>query len=422
MNDQNDLLIDVHEKPKSVFQWVILSLQHVFAMFGSTILVPALTGLPMSVALFASGIGTLIYITVTKAKVPVYLGSSFAYIAAISLYTSQDNEAAAYTGLVLVGIIYLLIALVIKLTSKNWIDKLLPPIVVGPMIIVIGLGLASVAVSDLGLSPATYGDVDLVYPLVGLITFSVTVAFALMGNGFLRVIPFIFGILAGYISSIIFGIVDLSKVFVSDSFFKLPDFQFMFLDYSPDFTGWAVFIPLAFVTIAEHIGDHTVLGAVTNKDYLHNPGLDKTLTGDGLATAVSALLGGPANTTYGENTGVIAMTKIASVWVIGLAAIFAIFLSFLAPIQDFLNSIPSPVMGGISLLLFGLIASNGLKILIKAKVDINDMGNLVIISAMLVIGLGGATIFFTENVTLTGMALAAVVGISLNQIIQLIKK
>ncbi len=422
MSEENVLLIDVHEKPKSVFQWIILSIQHVFAMFGATILVPALTGLPMSVALFASGLGTLIYIGITKAKVPVYLGSSFAYIAAISLFTTDGNAAAAYTGLLLVGIMYIIVALIIKFTSKDWIDKILPPIVVGPMIIVIGLGLASVAVSDLGLNASSYGETDWVYPLIGLITFSVTVAVALLGNGFLKVIPFIFGILAGYFAAIVFDVVDLGEVFTSGQIFRVPDFQIMFLDYTPSFSGWAVFVPLAFVTMAEHIGDHSVLGSVTNKDYLKDPGLDRTLMGDGAATAVSAILGGPANTTYGENTGVIAMTKVASVWVIGLAAIFAILLSFFAPIDDFLQSIPGAVMGGISVLLFGLIASNGIKILVNAKVDVTDMGNLVIISAMLVIGLGGATIYFSENVALTGMALAAVVGIVLNQLINLARK
>ncbi len=418
----NELLIDVQEKPKNIIQWVILSFQHVFAMFGSTILVPALTGLPISVALFASGIGTLFYILITKGKVPVYLGSSFAYIAAISLFTASGNVDAAYTGLLLVGFMYIVVAFIIKFTSKEWISKLLPPIVVGPMIIVIGLGLASVAVGNLGLNAASADEMSLVTPAIGLITFLATITIAIVGNGFIRVIPFIFGILAGYIAAVLFGVVDLSDVFSFSEIFRIPDFKLIFIDYKPDFSGWVVFVPLAFVTMAEHIGDHTVLGTVTNRNYLQDPGLDKTLMGDGVATVVSAAIGGPANTTYGENTGVIAMTRVASVYVVGLAAVFAIMLSFIAPVDNFLRSIPDAVMGGISVLLFGLIASNGIKILIKSNIDVTDMGNLVIISAMLVIGLGGATIYISENVVLTGMALAAVIGVSLNQLINLYKK
>ncbi len=421
----NDLLIDVQERPKSTAQWFILSLQHVFAMFGSTILVPALTGLSISVALFASGIGTLFYIGITKGKVPVYLGSSFAYMAAISLFTANGNDAAAFTGLFLVGVMYIVVALIIRFTSKEWINKILPPTVVGPMIIVIGLGLASVAVGNMGLAVGSIDEMNYKYPIIGLITFLTTISIAILAKGFFKVIPFIFGIAAGYIAAVILGVVDLTEVFSISSFadiFRLPDFQFIFIDYTPDFSGWVVFIPLAFVTMAEHIGDHKVLGAVTNRDYLQDPGLDKTLMGDGVATAVSAAIGGPANTTYGENTGVVAMTKVASVYVIGLAAVFAIMLSFFAPVDDFLRSIPDAVMGGISVLLFGLIASNGIKILVQEEVDITDMGNLVIIASMLVIGLGGATIYFTENVALTGMALAAVVGIVLNQLVNLYRK
>jgi uracil permease len=406
---KKNLLIDINEKPKSVSQWIILSLQHVFAMFGATVLVPILTGLDPSVALVASGIGTLIYLVATKAKVPVYLGSSFAYITAINLATESGGVGSAYVGLMLVGLVYVGVALIIKIFGSQWLKKLLPPVVIGPMIIIIGLSLSSFAIQYAGLD----GSKNIYHILVAIISFTTIILLSIFGKGFYKIIPFVFAILIGYIASVGFGIVHLKEVFSDVQFFQLPHFQFIGT-YKLDFSAVLIFLPLAFVTISEHIGDHIVLGQITQKDFLSDPGLNRTLTGDGIATFVSAAIGGPANTTYGENTGVVAVTKVGSVYVIGLAAFFAILLGFLGYINAFISSIPEAVLGGMTIILYGLIASNGVKVLIKAKTDLGNMRNLIIVSSMLVIGLGGAIIQINPATKLTGMSLAALVGIILN--------
>ncbi len=421
---ENGLIVGVQEKPKSIGQWVILSLQHVFAMFGATVLVPILTGLNVGVALVASGIGTLIYIACTRAKVPVYLGSSFAYITAISVAGSQNGFSSAYVGLMAVGIIYAVTATIIRFTGNGWIKKLLPPVVVGPVIIIIGLSLAGVAVEQSGLlatGTATlyYPNVDpavvtWAVPAVAIITFFSVVLVGLLGRGFFRIVPFLIAIVTGYLFSVIFGLVDITTVFGGYSFIQAPEFQIPFVHYSLDFDAVFMFLPIAFVTIAEHIGDHTVLGEVTGKDFIEDPGLENTIMGDGIATFVSAAIGGPANTTYGENTGVVAMTRVGSVYVTGLAAIFAVCLGFFGWIQAFINSIPWAVIGGMTIVLYGLIAGNGVKVLVKAKVDLSNMRNLIIVATMLVIGLGGASVPINDAISLQGMSLAVIVGVCLN--------
>jgi len=414
----NGLIVGINEKPKSIGSWIILSLQHVFAMFGATVLVPLLTGLDVGVALVASGIGTLIYILCTKAKVPVYLGSSFAYIPAITAAVlSSAGAATAYVGLMVVGLIYVAIALIIKIAGSGWLKKVLPPVVIGPMIIIIGMTLAPVAVQSAGFDGASGWEV----PVVAFITFISVVLLSIKAKGFLRIVPFLVAIMIGYVASIIFGLVDLKAVFSGVQFFQFPNFTFVGT-YPIDFSAVLMFAPLAFVTIAEHIGDHVVLGEITGNDFLTDPGLDKTLMGDGIATFVAAAIGGPANTTYGENTGVIAITRVGSVWVTGLAAIFAILLGFFGWIQAFINSIPWAVIGGMTIVLYGLIAANGVKILIKDKTDLGNMKNLIIVSTMLVIGLGGAILNLNSASALSGMSFAAVVGILLNQGINLLER
>ena len=424
---EKQLLVGIQEKPEKLSRWMILSFQHVFAMFGATILVPILTGLDVGVSLVASGIGTLIYIACTKAKVPIYLGSSFAYISTIATAAaSTGGIESAYVGLMVVGVIYMIVALIISFTGSGWIKKLLPPVVIGPMIIIIGLSLAPTAVKEaglMGIEPlleqgkyAGLAGASWKVPLVALLTFSTVVLVSLRGRGFFQVIPFLMAILVGYISSMIFGLVNIKEVFVGYQFIQVPPFKFVG-SYPLDFSAVLVFAPLALVTIAEHIGDHIVLGEITGGDFLNEPGLHRTILGDGLATFVSAAIGGPANTTYGENTGVIAMTRVGSVWVTGLAAVFAIGLGFLGWIQAFISSIPWAVIGGMTIILYGLIAANGVKVLIKDKTDLGDMKNLVIVSTMLVIGLGGASIQITSETVLSGMSLAAIVGILLNQIL-----
>lgn len=412
------LRLGIKEKPQNKLQWLILSLQHVFAMFGATVLVPLLTGLSVSVALFASGLGTLIYIAITKGKVPVYLGSSFAYIAAIIVSANLYGFGAAFVGLMSVGLVYVVVALVIRFVGTAWLHKVLPPVVIGPMIAIIGIGLAGVATGQAGLvsgsSDAFFAFLatDLINPLIALVSFVSVVVLAIFAKGFFKVVPILGGIIIGYVFAIIVGAVDFS-VLSGAPILALPDFQ-MIGTYTLDFRAVLIFLPLSMVTIAEHIGDHKVLGAITGEDFLTDPGLDKTLLGDGVATFVSALFGGPANTTYGENTGVIGMTKVASVWVVGGAAVIAVVLSFVNVFTGLISTIPAPVMGGVLILLFGLIAGNGLKVMIEEKVDLSQMRNIIIVSTMLVIGLGGANFVINDAATLSGMALAAIIGVLLN--------
>lgn len=414
-----DLLLDVDQRP-SAGKGILLSFQHVFAMFGATILVPLILGMPVSVALFASGVGTLIYMIATGFRVPVYLGSSFAFITAMSLAMKElgGDVSAAQTGVILTGFIYVLVAAGVRFAGTTWIDKLLPPIIIGPMIIVIGLGLASSAVTNAGL----VADGNWKNALVAVVTFLIAAFINTKGKGFLRIIPFLFAIIGGYLFALTLGLVDFTPV-LKANWFEIPGF------YLPFSTGGAfkeynlyfgpetiAILPIAIVTISEHIGDHTVLGQICGRQFLKEPGLHRTLLGDGIATSVSAFLGGPANTTYGENTGVIGMTRIASVSVIRNAALIAIALSFLGKFTALISTIPNAVLGGMSILLYGVIASNGLKVLIKERVDFGQMRNLIIASAMLVLGLGGA-ILKLGPVTLSGTALSAMTGIILNLIL-----
>lgn len=433
---EEKMILGVHDRPK-LGKWFALSFQHVFAMFGATVLVPMLTGLSVSVALFASGVGTLIYILCTKGKVPIYLGSSFAYIAYIQAASSATGGGfgAALTGLAVVGIVYVLVALIIKFLGTKWLDKLLPPVIVGPMIMVIGLGLASTAVKNAGF----VANSDYRIILVAFLTMLITAILAIKGKGFLKVIPFLIGIASGYILAILIGFIPngefgqlvnfdqvLSVIKNPSEWFMLPDFmilgfkdQDLFLNVKMvqiNFAAAISVLPLAVVTICEHIGDHKVLGKITGEDYLKDPGLHRTLMGDGIATFVASLIGGPANTSYGENTSVVGITKVASVYVTGGAAVLAIILSTFNVFTTLIETIPSAVMGGVCLILYGFIASNGLKTLFDAKVDMTKTRNLIIISVMLVIGIGGAVISYS-GISFSGMALSAVIGIILNNIL-----
>lgn len=417
------MLLDVNDKPP-LLKWLLLSLQHVFAMFGATILVPILVNkaagsevLSIPVALISSGIGTLIYIVCTKGKSPVYLGSSFAFITPMIVAFAKSGKESVFTGIMAVGLVYVLVALIIKAVGKKWMNKLLPPIVVGPMIMIIGLSLAPTAIEEIGLNLEKVPWKNIV---VALISFLTTGILAVRGKGFLKVIPFLLGMVAGYISSIILGMVNLKEVFET-SFIAVPDFYIPFVHYKLNFSALLTIAPIALVTISEHIGDHKVLSEIIGKDLITDPGLDNTLLGDGIATFTAGLIGGPANTTYGENTSVVGMTKVASVWVIGLAAIIAIIFGFLGQLTAIISSIPSPVLGGVSILLYGFISVNGLKILIQNKVDFENTKNVIVASSMLVLGLGGAAIsIMTKNmsVSISGMSLAALVGILLNLFIK----
>lgn len=414
-----NLLLDVDQNPPFA-KGLLLSLQHVFAMFGATILVPLILGMPVSVALFASGLGTLIYMVATQFKVPVYLGSSFAFISAMAFAMKQMNGdvSAAQSGVVLVGLVYVVVAFLVKLIGTKWIDRLLPPIVIGPMIMVIGLGLANSAVTNAGfIKDGTVQQIT-----VAIVTFLITAFINTKAKGFLKIIPFLFGIIGGYIVAVLFGLVDFTPVLEAD-WIAIPQLYLPFSTngffkeyhwyFGPE--TWAI-LPVAVVTIAEHIGDHTVLSQICGRQFLKTPGLHRTLIGDGVATAVSAFMGGPANTTYGENTGVVGMTRIASVSVIRNAALFAIGLSFLGKFTALISTIPNAVLGGMAILLYGVIASNGLKVLIEKQVDFREVRNLIIASSMLVLGLGGA-ILELGPVTLSGTALCALAGVILNLVL-----
>ena len=413
---EKKLILDVHEKPKAA-HWIALSIQHVLAMFGSTVLVPMLTGLPVSLALVSSGIGTLFYLFVTKGKSPVYLGSSFAYIAPITSalalgatlnadggIASNPNYGAVMGGLMMVGLVYLVMALIIKFIGTDWLNKVLPPVVIGPTIMVIGLSLAGTAV-----------NMASEHVVVALITLLTAVIVSTYTKGLLQLLPIFSGIVAGYISAIAFDLVDFSLVNEAN-FFAMPDFAFLHSKPVFNLEVAAIMVPVAIVTITEHIGDHLVLGSIVGRDLTKNPGLHRTLIGDGVATFLAGFIGGPANTTYGENTGVIGLTKVASVWVIGGAAITALTLGFIGKFTALVQTIPNAVMGGVSILLFGVIASSGARVLINNQIDFGRQRNLIIGAVILIVGIGGLTINIGQ-ITLSGMALAAIIGVILHLIL-----
>ena len=417
---EKKMTYDVNECPP-LGKWIVLALQHVFAMFGATILVPILVNaaagevvLTIPVALVTSGIGTLIYILCTKGKFPVYLGSSFAFITPIAAAFLKGGISGAMTGIMAVGILYIIVALIIKFIGKDWLDKLLPPVVIGPMIMIIGLGLAPSAISQIGIAAGTAMEWKTV--LVAFVSFLVTAIVMTKAKGFFKVIPFLFGIISGYIVALMLGMIDFSAVGEA-KFFAMPNFMLPFVDYKISFTALVTILPIALVTICEHIGDHKSLSNIIGKDLIKDPGLDRTLLGDGIATFVAGFLGGPANTTYGENTSVVGMTKVASVKVIGLAAIISIMFGFLGKFTALISTIPDAVLGGVSLLLYGFIAVNGLKVLISNQVDFEKPVNVIVASTMLVLGLGGAAISIVNgdlSLTISGMSLASIAGIILN--------
>lgn len=418
--EKKKMMYDINEQPP-LGKFIVLALQHVFAMFGATILVPILvnsaageTVLTIPVALVTSGIGTLIYILCTKGRSPVYLGSSFAFITPIAAAFMKGGISGAMTGIMAVGLIYVIVAIIIHFIGKDWLDKLLPPIVIGPMIMVIGLGLAPSAISQIGLTSGT--SLEWKTLVVAVVAFLVTALVMTKAKGFFKIIPFLVGIIAGYIIAIVLGMVDFTPV-LEAKFFSMPDFIIPFVDYKISFAALLTIAPIALVTMCEHIGDHTALSQIIGKDLIKDPGLDRTLMGDGIATFVAGALGGPANTTYGENTSVVGMTKVASVKVIGLAAIIAILIGFLGKFTALVSTIPDAVLGGVSLLLYGFIAINGLKVLIEKQINFEISKNIVVASSMLVLGLGGAAISIATgdlNITISGMSLASIVGILLN--------
>lgn len=411
----------------------VLGVQHVFAMFGSTILVPLLTGLDPAVALFCAGIGTLIFHFITGRKVPVFLGSSFAFISAIIAVASMMSNNAemgtpeyliglryACGGIICAGGIYIILAILVKIFGPDKIRSFFPPLINGIMIVIIGLMLAPTAIDNIMkvngemiTGPALWCNW-----LIALVTIMTMLVISVFAKGFYRMVPILFGIAVGYVVTVIFHYCGLPvqlnlDPIIQANWFQVPQF------FTPLFDIRAIMIiaPLAIVTFVEHLGDITANSAVVGKDFFQDPGLHRTLLGDGIATMVAGLIGGPANTTYSENTGVLAATKNYNPVTLEIAAVFAILISFIGKFSGFLQTLPAPVMGGISIILFGMIASVGLRILVEGQVDFKDSRNMIIAAIMLVLGLGGAVFQISEYVSITGVALSAIVGIILNKLV-----
>ena len=381
-------------------QKTVVGAQFLFVAFGATVLVPLLVGLDPSVALMTAGIGTLIFHAVTKGKVPIFLGSSFAFIAPIIKATELFGLPGALFGILGVGLVYGVMSLLIRLRGVGFITRLFPPVVVGPVIMLIGLSLAGTGV-----------DMAKSNWLLAIIALLTTVAVSLFAKGLLRLIPIFAGIIVGYIASICFGVVDFQPV-LDAKWFALPAFV------RPEVCWQAIIfmIPVAIAPVIEHIGDVYAINEVTGRDFVKDPGLHRTMLGDGLACIASALLGGPPVTTYSEVTGAVSLTKIADPAVIRIAAVFGILFSVLGKVSALLKTIPEAVLGGIMLLLFGTIASVGVNTLVKNRVDLGNTRNLVIASLILTTGIGGAEMSI-GSITIGGIGLAALVGVILNLII-----
>jgi uracil permease len=399
---------------QSPIQNAILGAQMLFVAFGALVLVPILTGLDPNVALFTAGIGTLIFQLVTKRQVPIFLASSFAFIAPIIYGVKTWGIASTMSGLVAAGLLYALLSGLIKLKGKGIIDRYLPPIVVGPVIIVIGLSLAPVGIF-MALGKTGDGAIQLVAHdtalTISMITLVTTILASFLGKGMFKLIPILIGIIVGYITSLFFGIVNFDAV-ASASWFSMPNFT------APEFNFEAILyiVPIAIAPAIEHVGDMVAISAVTGKDFIKKPGLHRTLLGDGLATSAAAFLGGPPNTTYSEVTGAVALTKAFNPVIMTWAAGFAIFLSFSGKTGALLQSIPTPVMGGIMTLMFGAIAAIGMNSLVRSGEDLSETRNMVITSLVLVFGLGGMALNYGEF-TLKGIGLSAMVAIVLNIIL-----
>jgi len=393
-------------KKLNTFQGVFLGLQHALAMFGATILVPILTGLHVSVALFTAGVGTWLFHFITKKKVPAYLGSSFAFIAPIALVIEQHGGIpAAQGGIIFAGIIYAIVAFIIYKVGPSLIKRIFPPIVTGPVIMTIGLILAPVAIDMAGGS--TLNVVVAVASLLGAIIA------AIFAKGFLKIVPIIVGLVTGYIVAIIVGIVDFSPV-MQNAWLGLPEFTV------PVFKMRAITIiaPVAIVSMVEHVGDILAISETIGKgrELVTDPGIHRTMLGDGMATALAGIFGGPPNTTYGENTGVLALTKVYDPVVMRIAATFAIAMAVIPKFGGLIETIPTPVIGGISFLLYGMITVVGIRTLVESQTDFKESRNLVIGGTILVLGIGGAVLKL-GRIEFSSLALAALAGVVLNLVL-----
>lgn len=463
MEEKKKLILDVHESPKRIRDWFVLSIQHILAMFVACITVPLivyagyktaagdpLTQTMIPPVLVSAGVGTIFYLVITKFKSPVFLASSFAYmspiISALAVGATGDtpNLWALPIGMGLVGFVYLVIALLIKLFGVKWLLKLLPPIVVGPIIMVIGLSLAGSAISNL--TTAVGQNYNLISIVSGLVAMFTTAICAHYGKKTIALIPFVIGMAAGYVTALLFTVfgyylggndyfhvIDFSPLVNNfsnisvQSFIDYPDFLFLTknsvaFDWSMFGTIALLFIPVSLVTICEHIGDHENLSGILERDLLTDPGLSRTLIGDGVATAVSGVMSGVANTTYGENVAVVGVTRVASTKVILTAAIGTILLAFLKPIMCLVMTIPTCVTGGVSLILYGFIASSGVRTLLRNNIDFGNTKNIFVASVILVAGIGGLTLTFGRNsghiISITSIAVSMLLGIIMNLVLR----
>ncbi|MBH5320222.1 uracil permease [Paenibacillus sp. GSMTC-2017] len=408
--------IGIHERPPAI-QSLLLSLQHLFAMFGSTVLVPNIFKVDPAICLLMNGIGTLLYILVTKGKIPAYLGSSFAFLgpagAVIASEASGGGYAAALGGFIAAGVIFTLVGFIIQVAGTKWINVVFPPAAMGAIVAIIGLELMPVAAGMAGWIPTSLDDpktwvmnTDVV--ILSVSTLAVTVLGSVLFRGFMRIIPILFGILFGYTLAYFMGMTDFSNLDKAN-FIQLPTVTF------PEF-HWAAIIaiaPAALVVIVEHIGHLIVTGNIVGKDLSKDPGLHRSMLGNGISTLLSGFVGSTPNTTYGENIGVLAITRVYSTFVIGGAAVIAILLSFSGKFSALISAIPGPVMGGVSLLLFGVIAASGFRMLVESKVDYSKPTNLFLTTVVLVIGLSGVKLTLGE-VSFHGMSLATIVAIVLS--------
>ncbi|MDA8426384.1 MAG: NCS2 family nucleobase:cation symporter [Treponema sp.] len=403
-------IYDIEDTPP-IGKAIPLSFQHVFAMFGATILVPLLTGLDPSVTIFCSGVGTLIFHLINKGKVPAYLGSSFAFIAPIIAVSKTYGAQGAFVGMIGAGAVYIVVFVIIAIVGLKWINRVLPPIVVGPIVMIIGLSLTPVAISE-----ASKGLVT------ALITTLIVIVASIFGKGFLKIIPILLGTVGGYIVAIISGQVDFTAI-GNAAWIALP--RLTIVTGNMPVLAWgavAMIAPVAIATMVEDVGHLLVIGDTVERDLMHNPGLHKVLLGNGLATAVAGFLGGVPETTYGENIGVLAITRVFSSRVIQGAAVIAILLSFIQKFGAAIQTIPQPVLGGVTIILYGMIASVGLRTLIENKVDMAQNRNLLIASVIFSFGVGGMVFKFSPDFEFAGIASAAISGIILNLILPMEKK
>lgn len=401
------------EERLPVLETFPLSLQHLFAMFGATVLVPVLFKVDPATILLFNGIGTIIYLLICKMGIPAYLGSSFAFISPVMIVLSKYGYSAALGGFIAVGAVFVLVSLIIRAAGTKWVDVVFPPAAMGAIVAVIGLELAPTAARMAGMIPPAGVEMASWVPdpkviIVAIFTLAVTVLGSVLFRGFLAIIPILIGILSGYVLAFFMGMVDVAKI-IEASWFSIPTIYFP--EFNP--AAIAIILPAALVVIAEHIGHLFVTGNIVGKDLVKEPGLARSLAGNGISTMISGFFGSTPNTTYGENIGVMAITKVYSTWVIGGAALIAILLSFVGKLAVAIAVIPSAVMGGVSLLLFGIIAASGIRMLVEAKIDYGQPRNLILTSVILIIGISGIQVNL-GSISLQGMGLATVIGILLS--------